>query len=195
MENPQTQKDQLLEDRNPSETLNYALTKEKEDSRTNNASSTTSIHAQTPRRSGINLNQRTRQQISRRSILPGPQNNNRIPDCWNCGYKFIKRHLDNFPAKNIICSICTKIGYYAKVCRSQMPSRRSETQTQNIQRNNSNYNYNRTEYLNTPQQQTNARCVRNIQQSKSEGDTSCKEEDNETETIDTESTRYLREII
>ena len=120
------------------------------------------------------------------------QQNSRLLELW---YKFIKGHLDNFPAKNTICNLCNKKGYYAKVCRSKMPPRRSETQTQNIQRNNSNYNYNRTQQLNTPQQQTNARSVRNIQQSKPEVDTISEEGDNETETIDTESTRYLREII
>ena len=76
-----------------------------------------------------------------------------------------------------------------------MPQRRSETQTQNIQRNNSNYNYNRTQQIYTPQQQTNARSVRNIQQSKPESDIIYEEGDNETETSDPENTCYIREMM
>ena len=76
-----------------------------------------------------------------------------------------------------------------------MPPGQSETQTLNIQRNNSNYKYNRTQQLNTQQQQTNARRIQNIQQSKPESDTIYEEEDNETETIDPESTCYIWEMM
>ena len=129
-----------------------------------------STQAQIPQGSGINLIQRTRQQSSRRSILHTPPNDNKIPDCWKWGYKFIKGHLDNCPAKKTVCNICKKIGYYAKVCRSEIPPRRSEIYTQNSQRNNPNHNYNRIQQQNTSQQ-VNARRVRNIRESNPENET------------------------
>ena len=113
------------EDRYPLETLHYAITRERGQE---NQQRISSAHAQNPQGSGINLIQRTRQKTTRRSILRTPPNNNKIRDCWKCGYVFIKRHLDNCPAKNRICNICKKIGHYAKVCRSEMPPKRSETQ-------------------------------------------------------------------
>ena len=95
----------------------------------------------------------------------------------------------------MICKICKKIGRYAKICRSEIPPRRSETQTQNIQINNANYNYKRTQQRNTSQQQINAIRVRNIQQSNPDNETIYEEEENETETVDPESTSYVREML
>ena len=182
--------DLLSEDRDTLETLHYAITRERGQENQPRISST---HAQNPNGSGINLIQRTRQQTPRRSILPTPPNNNKIPDCWKCGYKFIKGHLDNFRAKNSIGNICKRIGHYAKACRSDIPPRRSEMQ--NTQRNNQNYNYNRTQQSNNTQQQTNTRRVRNIQQSIPEKEPIQEVEETETETIDTESTCYIREMM
>ena len=110
MSNPQIQMDLLSEDRDPLETLHYAITRERGQENQQRISNT---HAQSPSGSGINLIQRQRQQTERRSILPTLSNNKRIPDCWKCGYKFIKGHLDNCPAKNTICNACKKIGHYA----------------------------------------------------------------------------------
>ena len=160
MSNPQIRMDQLSENSDPLESLHYAITRERGQENQQHISST---HAKNPNGSGINLIQRTRQQTARRSILTTPPNNNKIPDCWKCGYKFIKGHLDNCPAKNTIGNICRKIGHYAKVCRSDIPPRRSEIQ--NTERNSQNHNYNRTQQPNNTQQQANTRRVRNIQQS------------------------------
>ena len=178
------------EDRDPLETLHYAITRERGQENQQRISST---HAQNPQGSGINLIQRTHQKTTRRSILRTPPNNNKIRDCWKCGYVFIKGHLDNCPAKNRICNICKKIGHYAKVCRSEMPPKRSETQ--NTQRNNPNYNYHRAQQPNNSQQPVNARLVRNIQQSNPHNETIQEEEETETETIDPESTCYIREMM
>ena len=181
MSNPQIQMDLLSEDRDPLETLHYAITRERGQENQQRISST---HAQNPNGSGINLIQRT-QQTARRSILPTPpNNNNKIPDCWKCRYNFIKGHLDNCPAKNTICNICKKIWHYAKVCRSDIPPRKLEIQ--NTQRNSQNYNYNRTQQPNNTQQQANTGRVRNIQQTIPENEPIQEEE--ETETIDPEST-------
>ena len=147
--------------------------------------------SESPSGSGINLIQRPRQQTPRRSILPPPPINNKIPDCWKCGYKFIKGHLDNCPTKNSICNICKKVGHYAKVCRSDIAPRRSEIK--NTPRNNQNYN-NRSQQPNNTKQQTNARRVRNIQ-SIPENESIQQEEEAETETIDPENTCYIRETM
>ena len=117
-------------------------------------------HAHIAQGSWINLIQRTRQQSIRRSILLTPPNNNKTPDCWKCGYKSIKGHLDNCRAKNTICNFCNKIGHYAKVWRSEIPPRRPETQTEGIQRSSQNHNYPRAQQQSTSQQQVNARRVK-----------------------------------
>ena len=123
MSNPQIQMDLLSEDRDPLETLNYAITREIGQENQQRISNT---HLLNPNGSGINLIQR--QQTQRRSILPTPPNNNKIPDCWKCGNKFIKGHLDNCPAKYVVGNICKKVGHYAKLCRSEIPPRRVEIQ-------------------------------------------------------------------
>ena len=105
MPNPQIQMDLLSEDRDPLETLQYAIQREIDQENQQRISKT---HALNPSGSGINLIQKQRQQTQRRSILPTPPNNNKIPDCWKCSYKFIKGHLDNCPAKNVICNVCKK---------------------------------------------------------------------------------------
>ena len=82
MSNPQIQMNLLSEDRDPLETLHYAITRERGQENQQRISNT---HAQRPSGSGINLIQRQRQQTQRRSILPTPSNYNKIPDCWKCG--------------------------------------------------------------------------------------------------------------
>ena len=103
MSKPQIQMDLLSEDRDPQKTLQYAITRERGQENQQRISNT---HAQSPSGSGINLIQRQRQQTQRRSILPTPSSNNKIPDCWKRGDKIIKGHFDNCPAKNTICNIC-----------------------------------------------------------------------------------------
>ena len=73
-----------------------------------------------------------------------------------------------------------------------MPPRRSETQ--NIKRNKTNYNYNRTQQPNNSQQPVNARRVRNIQQSNPDNETIQEENETETETIDPQSRFYIIEL-
>ena len=106
--NQQIRMDLLSEDSDPLETLQYTITRERSQGNQQRISST---HAQNPQGSGIKLIQRTRQQTTRRSILHTPTKNNKIPDCWKCGYKFVKGYLDNCPAKKTICKICKKIGH------------------------------------------------------------------------------------
>ena len=190
MSNPQIQMDLLSEDRDPLETLHYAITRERGQENQQRISNT---YAKNPNGLGINLIQRTRQQTVRRTVLPTPPNNNKKPDCSKCGYKFIKGHLDSCPQKNTIFIICKEIGHYAKVCRSDIPPRRLEIQ--NTQINNQQYNYNRTQQPNNTQQQTNTRKVRNIKQSMPENEPIQEEEVTETETIDPESTCYIREMM
>ena len=72
-----------------------------------------------------------------------------------------------------------------------MPPRRSEIQ--NKQRNNQTYN-NKSQQLNNRQQQTNSRRVRNIQ-TIPDNESIQEEEEEETETIDPESTCYIREMM
>ena len=187
MSNSQIQMDLLSEDRDPLETLQYAITRERGQE---NQQRISNIHALNPSGSGIHLIQRQRQQFQRRSILPTPPNNNKIPDCWKCGYKFIKGHLDNCPAKNTICNICKKVGHYAKMCRSDMPPRKGELQSN--PRNTQGQNNNRNQQQSNTQQQINARRVRNIT---TIPENNAREEEEETETIDPESTCYIREMM
>ena len=189
MSNPQIQMDLLSEDRDPLETLQYAIKRERGQENQQRISNT---HALNPSGSGINLTQKQRQQTQRRSILPIPPNNNKIPDCWKCGYKFIKEHLGNCPAKIVIYNICKKIGHYAKVCRSDIPPRRVEIQ--NTQRNNQEAYNNKNQQQNNTQQQTNTRRVCNIQ-AIPDDNTIQEEEKTETKTIDPESTCYIREMM
>ena len=82
MSNPQIQMDLLSEDRDPRETLRCAITRDGGQETQQRISNT---HALSPSGSGINLIQKQRKQTQRRSILPTPPNNNKIPDCWKCG--------------------------------------------------------------------------------------------------------------
>ena len=95
--NQQIQIDLLSEDRDPPEALHYAITREIGHENQQRISNT---HSQSPSGTGINLKQKQGKQTQRRTILPTPPNNNKIPDFWKSGYKFIKGHLDNCPAKN-----------------------------------------------------------------------------------------------
>ena len=102
--NPQIKMDLFSEERDPLETLKYALTRE---SRQYNQQQISNSHAHIPQRTDIILIQRNKQTTKRRGILPYPAYN-KIPDCWKCGKKIIKGHLENYPTKNTICNICKK---------------------------------------------------------------------------------------
>ena len=77
MANSQIQMDLLSEYRDPPETLNYALMRERGHENQQRISKT---HAQIPQGSEKSIIQRTRQQSTRRSILPTPPNNNKVLD-------------------------------------------------------------------------------------------------------------------
>ena len=76
------------------------------------------------------------------------------------------------------------------MCRSDISPRRVEIQ--NTQRNNQGAYINKNQQQNNTQQQTNTRRVRNIQAIPDDS-TIQEEEETETETIDPESTCYIRE--
>ena len=98
--------DLFSEDRDPLETLKYALTRER---RQNNQQWISNSHAHIPQTTDIILKQRNRQTQKIRGILPFPAYN-KIPDCWKCGGKLIKGHLKNYLNKNTICNIRKRIG-------------------------------------------------------------------------------------
>ena len=78
------------------------------------------------------------------------------------------------------------------MCRSDIPPRRVEIQ--NTQRNNQGAYNNNNQQQNNTQQQTNTRQARNIQ-AIPDGNSIQEEEETETETIDPESTCYIREMM
>ena len=78
------------------------------------------------------------------------------------------------------------------MCRSDTPPRRIEIQ--NTQRNNQGTYNNKNQQQNNTQQQTNTRRVRNIQAVQHDNPIQ-EEEETETETVDPESTCYIREMM
>ena len=87
------------------------------------------------------------------------QKQNPTPDCWKCGHKFIPGHLNTCPAKQEICSICKKIGPYAKMCKAEMPPRAPQRpHFRNIAQNRNQQN----PYQYNSNNQNNTRRVRNI---------------------------------
>ena len=78
------------------------------------------------------------------------------------------------------------------MCRSDIPPRRVEIQ--NTQRSYQRAYINKNQQQNNTQQQTNTRRVRNIQAIPDDS-TIQEEEETETETIDPESTCYIREMM
>ena len=179
--------DLLSEDRTPSETLNYALARER------GQANQQKIHnSQSPNSSTYNDNPwfEKIQYIKRQNrvpILPTPQTG-QIQNCRRCGNKFLPGHLNTCPAKNEACRICKKIGHFAKLCRSEMPPRntfrqqqRSQSMSTGLQTQNK---YNQLEQRH-PQQK-----IRNINE-----ETETEEQTETEETIDPESTCYIREMM
>ena len=81
MSNQQIQMDLISEDRDPLETLIYALTRER---RQENQQRISIIHAHIPQGIDINFKKRNKGTTRGRSILPTPANN-KIPDFRKCG--------------------------------------------------------------------------------------------------------------
>ena len=187
MRNQQIQMDLLSEDRTPSETLNYALARERGQANQqklhNSQSSQSLIHTDNPWFEKV---QYIKTQ-NRGRILPTPQTG-QIQNCRRCGNKFLPGHLNTCPAKIEACRICKKIGHFAKLCRSEMPPRPTFRPQQRQQQMNTG-SHPQQRYNQQAQRQTQQK-IRNINK-KTETDKQTETE----ETIDPESTCYIREMM
>ena len=185
MRNQQIQMDLLSEDRTPSETLNYALARERgqanQQKMHNSQSSQSHIHTDNPWFEKIQYIKRQ----NRGPILPTPQTG-QIQNCRRCVNKFLPGHLNICPAKNEACRVCKKIGHYAKLCRSEMPPRPTfrPLQQQTNTREQPPQRYNQLAQRQTQQK------IRNINE-----ETEMEEQTETEETIDPESTCYIREMM
>ena len=129
--NQQIQMDLLSEERTPSETLQYALARERgQESQQKTINTNTNPAPQNPWSEKIQLIKRQ----NRVPILP-TQQSGQIQDCRRCGNKFLPGHRNICPAKNEACRICKKIGHFAKLCRSEMPPRSQYNAQQRRQQN------------------------------------------------------------
>ena len=110
MNNQQIQMDLLSEERTPSETLQYALARERgqesQQKMINSNTNTTTLNT------WFEKIQYTKRQ-NKAPILPTPQSG-QIQDCRRCGNKFFPCHLNVCPAKNEVCRICKKIWPFRK---------------------------------------------------------------------------------
>ena len=174
----------LSEDNTPSETLNYALAREWGQA---NQQKTNSSH------SAVNTNNPWLEKVqykkrqNRGPILPTPQTG-QIQSCRWCNKKFLPGHLNICPAKNEACRIRKKIGHFAKLCKSEMPSRPSYIPQQRRQKNNTGtqpqQRYKQLALRQTPQK------IRNINE-----ETEADDQTEAEETIDPESTNYIKEMM
>ena len=131
MNNQQIQMDLLSETRTPSETLQYALARERgQESQQKMRNTYTNTLQANPWFEKIQYIKRQ----NRVPILRTPQSG-QIQDCRRCGKKFLPGHLNVCPAKNEICRICKKIGHFAKQCKSEMPPRPQYNPQQRRQQN------------------------------------------------------------
>ena len=118
MNNQQIQKDLLSEKRIPSETLQYALARERGQARQQKMiNNNTNTNIAIP---WLEKVQHIKRQ-NRVPILLTPQSG-QIHDCRRCGNKLLRGHLNICPVKNEACRICNKIGHFAKLCKSEMPT-------------------------------------------------------------------------
>ena len=198
MRNPQIQLDLLSEDRDPIGTLQYALAREKGQENQQKMTNTSRSQFELSPQGSSDVqyirrnNTQYRQNIQQRTGILQTPKSGPIPDCWKCGYKFIPGHLSNCPAKNEICRICKKIGYYAKMCRAEMPSRptqkppiRNNIRNRSTISTNQNNNYN-----------PNSRSVRNIKTTSTEDLSNAgSNKSEEDESIDPENACYIKEMM
>ena len=165
-------------------TLNYALARERGQANQQKMNSSHSpIYVDNPWFEKVQYIKRK----NRSPILPTPQTG-QIQNCRRCGNKFLQGHLNICPAKNEACRICKKIGHCAKLCRSEMPPRPIYIPQQKRQQNSTGTQ---------PQQRCNQLAPRQRQQ-KNRNINEETETDDQTETeetIDPESTCYIREMM
>ena len=187
MRNQQIQMDLLSEDRTPSETLNYALARERGQANQQKMHNTQSPHSSTYNDNPWFEKVQYIKRQNRVPILPTPQTG-QIQNCRRCGNKFLPGHLNTCSAKNEACRICRKIGHFAKLCRSEMPPRNTSRQQQRSQSMGTGLQtqnrYNQLAQRN-PQHK-----IRNINE-----ETETEEQTETEETIDPESTCYIREMM
>ena len=151
MRNQQIQMDLLYEDSTPSETLNYALARERGQANQQKMKNSQSpIHADNPWFEKVHYIKRQ----NRGPLIPTPQTG-QIQNCRRCGNKFLPGYLNICPAKIEACRICKKIGHFAKLCRSEMPPRPTFRPQQRQQQNNTGLQ---------PQQRYNQLAQRQTQQ-------------------------------
>ena len=184
MNNQQIQMDLLSEDRSPSETLNYALTRERRQAnqlKINNSYSP--INTDNPWFEKVQYIKRQ----NRGSISPTPQTE-QIQNCRRCRNKFLPGHLNVCPAKNEACRICKKIGHLAKLPKLEMPPRPTYNPQSRRQQNNTVMQP-KQRCIQLATKQTEQK-IRNINEEEAADIQTVSEE-----TIDPESTCYLREMM
>ena len=192
MRNAQIQMDLLSEFRDPIGTLQYALERERGQKNQQNMKNSNRNNIGT-NPIGTNEAHYVRRSNIQQStgILPTPKRSP-IPDCWKWGYKFVPGNLNTCQAKQEICRIFKKMGHYAKMCKAEMPPRppqwtKYKNNIQNASLQNT-YVYNNN--------QNNTKRVRNINTT-SEDKTSQAGSTHsaENETVDPESTCYIRKMM
>ena len=184
MSNQQIQMDLLSEDRTPSETLYYALARERGQANQRKMNiSHSSINTNNPWFEKVQYMKRQ----NRGPMLPTPQTG-QIQNCRRCGNKFLAWHRNIYPTKNEACRIRKKIGHFPKLCTSEMPPRPSYIPQQRRQQNNTGTQP-QQRYIQLAPRQTQQK-IRNINE-ETEADDQTKAE----ETIDPESTCYIREMM
>ena len=190
--------DLLSENRDPIETLKYALARERGQENQQKMTNPGRSHFDTNPQGQSDVqyircnNTQPRQNTQQRTGILQTPKSGQIPDCWKCGYKFIPGHLSNCPAKNEVCKICKKIGHYAKICKAEMPPRptqrpptRTNIKSRGTTTTNQNNNY-----------QQNNRRVRNIKTTSTDDISQAESnKSEENESIDPESTSYIREMM
>ena len=131
----------LSEMRTAAQALNYALARErgqqsqKQILRGNNSNWNTTVAHLSARK-------------TKSPILPTPQNTKQYPQCWRRGGSFTPNHNNNCPARMSQSNICKKQGYFAKMCRSQippLPKNRGQYQQRQIQQTGNVKNINEEE--------------------------------------------------
>ena len=174
----------LSEVRTPAKNLNFALLCERERERgqknqreilRSNPSNWNQVNATTQ--------QNPCQQIRQQTNVQRQQTSQEIQPCWRCGAPFNQGHNNNIcPAKQAQYNFCKRMGHFAKLWRSKMPERPFQRQSQRglQQTYNQSPGNNQTRRVRLVTEQSEDVCQKNL--------------DDESESIDPESTLYLKEV-